>query len=60
VEDKRERTKPTFEESKQTLEQAVQQELLEAKIAELRKDSKVELLLTPEAPADAPKAEPVD
>lgn len=59
VEDKRKRAKPSFEESKAALEQTINQELLEAKLAELRKASKVEILIkAPEGEAaPAPAAE---
>jgi peptidyl-prolyl cis-trans isomerase C len=52
VEDKRTRAKPTFEEAKGQLEQEARQAILDAKLADLRKDAKVEIV----SPAAAPGA----
>lgn len=59
VEDKRQRTKPSFEEAKQSLEQEARQAILDKKLTELRAKAKIEIEPAAQpAPAagDAPAA----
>lgn len=54
AEDRRVREKPTFEAAKPALEQQMRQKLIDEKLVELRKTSKVEVLLEGAKPLPAP------
>lgn len=58
LEDKRQRTKPSFEEAKATLEQEARQAMLDAKLNELRAAAKIEVKGAAQQAGAAPEAAP--